>query len=274
MNKRKVTSLAAIGIIGAIALSGASIAYFSDTKTATNTFTVGNVKIDLIEQETVKGEEGVVVGLQAFTQDKTLKPGTSSDGNALSKIVTVKNTGEGDAWVWVELKIPAYLVSNEFKAAPHTDESKNALHWNSYAHFTTAHNASGSYKNSAINDGVIDADGNVTDINMVSVADGLWNDFKYIATETIEGTEYVVVRASMVKTLPAGKTSLPALKQVYQDWRVKTMTNANGNVYNLPDGTTISTDASWKVIVNAYAIQADGIENVDAAIAAYANNGN
>ena len=33
----------------AIAIVGASLAYFTDTKSATNTFTVGNVKIDLIE---------------------------------------------------------------------------------------------------------------------------------------------------------------------------------------------------------------------------------
>ena len=75
MNKKKVISLAAVGIIGAIALSGASIAYFSDTKTATNTFTVGNVKIDLVEQQTVKGADGKVTGLEAFEQDKVLKPG-------------------------------------------------------------------------------------------------------------------------------------------------------------------------------------------------------
>ena len=274
MNKKKVISLAAVGIIGAIALSGASIAYFSDTKTVTNTFTVGNVKIDLVEQQTVKGVDGKVTGLETFVQDKVLKPGTSSDGNAVSKIVTVENTGENAAWVWVDLKVPAYLVSSDFKAEPHTDESKNALHWNNYGHFTTEYNAGGKYTASPISDGIIDTDGNVKDTNMVSVADGLWNNFKYVGTETIDGTEYVVVRSTMKNTLPAGKTSLPALRQVYQDWRVQTSTDADGNnIYTLPDGTTISTDASWKVIVDAYAIQADGIANVDAAITAYANNG-
>lgn len=274
MNKKKVMSLAAVGIIGAIALSGASIAYFSDTKTATNTFTVGNVKIDLIEQQTVKDTNGSVTGLESFVQDKVLKPGTSSDGNAVSKIVTVKNTGENDAWVWVDLKVPAYLVSSDFKAEPHTDEAKNALHWNNYGHFTTEYNAGGKYSASPISDGIIDTKGNVKDANMVSVADGLWNNFKYVGTETIDGTEYVVVRSTMDKTLPAGKTSLPALRQVYQDWRVQTSTDTDGNnIYTLPDGTTISTDASWKVIVNAYAIQADGIANVDTAITAYADNG-
>ena len=75
----------------------------------------------------------------------------------------------------------------------------------------------------------------------------------------------------MQNTLPADKTSLPCLAQVYMDWRV--VTNEDGTQYILPAGAPISTDASWEIIVNAYAIQADGFDTVDEAIAAYANNG-
>ena len=71
--------------------------------------------------------------------------------------------------------------------------------------------------------------------------------------------------------MAAGKTSLPCLAQVYMDWRVTT--NEDGTQFNLPDGSTISVDASWKVLVNAYAIQANGFATVDEAITAYANNG-
>ena len=105
--KKKITALCLCVALLAIAVVGASLAYFTDTKSATNTFSVGNVKIDLIEQEKT------VNGLVDFKQDKTLVPGKSNDGNAVSKIVTVKNTGKNDAWVWVDLKIPAYLVSSE-----------------------------------------------------------------------------------------------------------------------------------------------------------------
>ena len=73
------------------------------------------------------------------------------------------------------------------------------------------------------------------------------------------------------KTLPAGKISLPCLAQVYMDWRVET--NEDGTQFILPAGDPISTNASWEIIVNAYAIQANGIANVDAAVDAYANNG-
>lgn len=243
----------------------ASLAYLTDTDEKTNTFTVGDVNITLIEQRKVKGEDG----LKEYGEGSyTLKPGKSNDGNAVSKIVTVKNNGTEDAYVWVELRIPAYLVSNEYKAEPHTNESKNALHWNSYGCFNVEYN-SGNYWRLAVSDGIVGADYKVTDADMVAVEDGLWYDYEYVGTE--DGGNTVVIRTKMKNVLPAGKTSLPALAQVYMDWRVTK--TADGNKFQLPDGTEIPKDASWKIDVRAYAIQADGFDNVDAAIAAFANNG-
>lgn len=261
MTKKKILVLALTIAMAAILAVGGSLAYLTDTDNATNTFTVGNVKIELIEKQT--GEDG----LEEFDQNKVLKPGKSNDGNAVSKIVTVENTGANDAWVWVELKIPTALVSKDFKNEPHTDESKNALHWNSYGYFTVDGN-NDKYKASPVKDDIIDENGNVKVKDMVAVADGLWNDFEYVTHDD----NYVTIRATMVKPLPAGKISLPCLRQVYMDWRVKT--DDNGSNYILPDGTSVSVDGTeWKIIVNAYAIQADGINSVNEAIAAYANNG-
>ena len=254
--KKKITALCLCVALLAIAVVGASLAYFTDTDNAKNTFTVGNVKIDLIEQE--KTEDG----LGAFTQNKTLVPGKSNDGNAVSKIVTVKNTGANDAWVWVELRIPKYLVSSEYPA----NESKNALHWNSYGCFNVEYNA-GNYWNLATTDGIVDADHKVTNPNMVAVEDGLWYDYKCVGTETIGGIEYVVIRTTMQKPLPAGKTSLPCLAQVYMDWRVTT--SADGRQFILPGGDPIPVGASWEILVNAYAIQAEGFDDAAAAWAAF-----
>lgn len=258
--KKKITAIFLCVALVAIAIVGASLAYFTDTDNAKNTFTVGNVKIDLVEQQ--KGENG----LEDFDQGKTLVPGKSNDGNAVSKIATVKNTGKNDAWVWAELRIPKYLVSSEYP----TNESKNALHWNSYGCFNVEYN-SGNYWSLATTDGIVDADHKVTDPNMVAVEDGLWYDYQYVGTEKIGDIEYVVIRTKMQNTLPAGKTSLPFLAQVYMDWRVTT--SEDGTQFILPAGDPISTDASWEIIVNAYAIQTEGFETVDDAIAAYATNG-
>ena len=258
--KKKLIAISLVVAMLAVAIVGGSLAYFTDTKSATNTFTVGNVKIDLIEQQ--KGENG----LEDFDQHKTLVPGKSNDGNAVSKIATVKNAGKNDAWVWAELRIPKYLVSSEYP----TNESKNALHWNSYGCFNVEYN-SGNYWSLATTDGIVDADHKVTDPNMVAVEDGLWYDYQYVGTEKIGDIDYVVIRTKMQNTLPAGMTSLPFLAQVYMDWRV--VTNEDGTQFILPAGDPISTDASWEIIVNAYAIQADGFDSVDEAIAGYTNNG-
>lgn len=257
--KKKLTAIFLCVALVAIAVVSASLAYFTDTDNETNTFAVGNVKIDLIEQQ--KGANG----LEDFVSNKTLLPGTS-DKNAVSKIVTVKNTGENDAWVWVDLKIPAYLVSKNYP----DDESKNALHWNSYGCFNVEYN-SGNYWSLATSDGIVGANHKVIDPNMVAVEDGLWHDYQFVRKEKIGDTEYVVIRTKMQNKLPAGKISLPCLAQVYMDWRV--VTNEDGTQFILPAGDPISTDASWEIIVNAYAIQADGFDTVDAAIAGYTNNG-
>ena len=257
--KKKLTAIFLCVALVAIAVVSASLAYFTDTDNETNTFAVGNVKIDLIEQQ--KGANG----LEDFVSNKTLLPGTS-DKNAVSKIVTVKNTGANDAWVWVDLKIPAYLVSKNYP----DDESKNALHWNSYGCFNVEYN-SGNYWSLATSDGIVGANHKVIDPNMVAVEDGLWHDYQFVRKEKIGDTEYVVIRTKMQNKLPAGKISLPCLAQVYMDWRV--VTNEDGTQFILPAGDPISTDASWEIIVNAYAIQADGFDTVDAAIAGYTNNG-
>ena len=47
--KKKITALCLCVALLAVAVVGASLAYFTDTKSATNTFTVGNVSIDLLE---------------------------------------------------------------------------------------------------------------------------------------------------------------------------------------------------------------------------------
>lgn len=49
MSKKKLITLALVAIVAITAIASASLAYFTDTKTADNTFTMGNVKITLDE---------------------------------------------------------------------------------------------------------------------------------------------------------------------------------------------------------------------------------
>lgn len=49
--KKKLTAIFLCVALVAIAIVGASLAYFTDTDSAQNTFTVGNVKIQLLESQ-------------------------------------------------------------------------------------------------------------------------------------------------------------------------------------------------------------------------------
>ena len=135
--KKKLLVLSLCVSLAAIAIAGASLAYFTDTKSATNTFTVGNVKIDLIESrfhregndnsgdtsipdptQTASGMEYVTDGHKAFTDDeikadaekyseyigergKNMVPGRN-----FAKCPYVVNTGANDAYVRIRVMIP------------------------------------------------------------------------------------------------------------------------------------------------------------------------
>ena len=51
MSKKKIITLALVAMIAILSITSASLAYFTDTKTAENTFTMGNVKIVLDETD-------------------------------------------------------------------------------------------------------------------------------------------------------------------------------------------------------------------------------
>ena len=66
--KKKVTALCLCVALLAVAVVGASLAYFTDTKSATNTFTVGNVKINLLESSLHRENAGVANGATSTSE--------------------------------------------------------------------------------------------------------------------------------------------------------------------------------------------------------------
>lgn len=88
MKKKLVTLCAALALC-ATAIVGGTLAYFTDNKTATNTFTVGNVEITLTEPKwTEAGEAG----------HTNVYP-----GQKLDKDPTVKNIGANDCYVRISV---------------------------------------------------------------------------------------------------------------------------------------------------------------------------
>ena len=90
MNMKK--KVATLGLVAAMLLTsaGATLAYFTDKDDATNTFTVGNVSIDLTEPKW--DEAGKVDAPEVYP------------GEALAKDPTVKNIGANPCFVRVKVE--------------------------------------------------------------------------------------------------------------------------------------------------------------------------
>jgi predicted ribosomally synthesized peptide with SipW-like signal peptide len=241
INKKVVASTAAVLGIAAL-VAGGTIAYFTDKDTATNTFTVGNVDIELEEKDFT----GTPINPEKAGK---LMPGSSTTaGVAKNATVTVKE-GSSDSYVWVELLVPAPL----YESKSEQNESNNALHFNQFLDYLSDYN------------GRLSGNPNANIMrNNGYTPDWQWSTMKYIGQETIGNTEYARLRTTHKDKVSAGVTTSPAISQFYMDDDV--YFDHATNKYMIPaDGDAATTtswtpyDGDWKVIVNAYAIQAAGL---------------
>ena len=148
--KKKLTAIFLCVALVAIAVVGASLAYFTDTDSATNTFTVGNVKIDLIESRyhregndnsgdttipdpthKVTADDGmkyVTTGHTMFTDEEikedaktyqndylAVKGANMVPGRGVAKCPYVVNTGANDAYIRIRVMVPS-AANNDFVA--------------------------------------------------------------------------------------------------------------------------------------------------------------
>lgn len=98
--KRKLLIVSVLAILVAVTAAG-TLAYFTDTGTAHNVITTGNVEIELKEWE----DEACTLPFQ----DKTgVMPGTK-----VTKIVKVENTGTGAAFVRLRVEKNVYGANQE-----------------------------------------------------------------------------------------------------------------------------------------------------------------
>ncbi|MBR5547713.1 MAG: SipW-dependent-type signal peptide-containing protein [Clostridia bacterium] len=235
MNKKKLLVLAMTLSIVAILAIGGTLAYFTDTDSELNVFTHGNVEIEIDE---------------IFPEDE-LMPGSATEC-ALQKEVYVENTGDNDAWMWVEILIPAAIDVPG-------NASKNDLHFNYYD----------TYK---------DAEGNlVVCSSAVATANGytgpeyVINEL-YLGSTKIDGTEFNrYLHYTENDTAKAnGEKTAALLAQVYMDSRVKQCTEEGHDegCLVLQSGKHYPENI-WEIVVNAYGIQAAGIDSIEEAINTY-----
>ena len=271
--KKKLLVLGLCVALAAIAIAGASLAYFTDTKSATNTFTVGNVKIDLIESRnhrtgsgnsgdtslpkpTTKaaGKEFIPDGWTIFTDDEikedaktyatdylAVKGQNMVPGRGVAKCPYVVNTGANDAYVRIRVMVPS-AANNDFVAVK--DGGVITNQW-----CTTA------IKNGEFIDG----------------KGGGWDNAPAIAKASVtkDGVTYDVYTFTRIEPLKAGKMT---------EWNVwnfigidKTATSADIQKAIDAGAITTATDGTMtlNVLVEADAIQAEGFADATAAWAAF-----
>ena len=175
--KKKILALSMCIALAAIAIVGASLAYFTDTKSATNTFTVGNVKIELLESSLHRENAGVANGATSDSElwSDVAKEGTGNTskykagdtfytdaqieanaaqyscediklnpGQSYHKMPYVKNTGSEDAYIRIRVMIPADLDTAILNSSMYTSTALNNKE------FTMAYDNSGAVERNSV----------------------------------------------------------------------------------------------------------------------------
>lgn len=267
MNKRKIILLATALCMVAILAVGGTLAYFTDTDVAVNTFTVGNVKIELIEEQRTLDAEGrqPVPGSEIveFTQDKKLFPlvgsaqtspkdkyGLTEAQNYVDKIITVAaKKGSEDCFIRVYVAIPAALDS--------VDPGANVLHFNiGNRYFADGSNTAGAEN---------------PDHNTY------WRAETPVGTYEEDGIKYNVYYRTYAKELKAEQvTGSAAYVGFYLDAGVDCK---DGKWYVTREGETTEIDYNLsngvKIPVIAIGVQSEGFDDADVALdAAFGANYN
>ena len=273
--KKKITAICLCVALLAIAIVGATLAYFTDNDSATNTFTVGNVSIDLIESrfhregndnsgdasipdptQTASGMTYVTDGHKAFTDDEIKEDATTySDyigekgenmvpGRGVAKCPYVINTGANDAYIRIRVMVPS-AANNDFVAVK--DGGVITNQW------CTSSISNGEF---------IDGKG------------GGWNNAPAIdkASVTKDGVKYDVYTFTRIKPLAAGAMT---------EWNVWNFIGINKDATSADIQKAIDAGAikvvetdgakvmTLNVLVEADAIQAEGFADAAAAWAAF-----
>lgn len=253
--KKKTILVAAIAVMLVAALVvGGTLAYFTDTKSAKNTFTVGNVKIDLLESSLHRENAGIANGATSdselwsdveklgsnntspykagdtFYTDEQIKANAEkytcdnvklNPGESYHKMPYVVNTGKNAAYIRIRVMIPADLDTAILNSSMYTTTALNNKE------FTMA----------------------------------------YDSTGTVErgGVKYNVYTFTRIDPLKAGEmTYWNVWGTIHMDTDV-----TNEEIASLFGEGKPYADGTFPVLVEADAIQADGFANATDAFAAF-----
>lgn len=250
--KKKTILVAAIAVMLVAALVvGGTLAYFTDTKSADNTFTVGNVKIELYESGLHRENAGYVgtpgeelnpknaelwsevlkqgsgntnkykAGDTFYTDEQIVADAANytcddvklAPGQSYHKMPYVKNTGANDAYIRIRVMFPAELDTAVLDSSI----------------YTTTAISSGEF--TMVKTENVDKDGK------------LYNVYTFTRTEALKPNEMTY-------------------------WNVWGTVHMDSDVTN-GEITSLIPTGKFDVLVQADAIQADGFANADAAWEAF-----
>lgn len=243
--KKKIIALCLIVALAATAVIGGTLAYFTDTDEATNTFTMGNVQIDL--KETFDAQNAV------------LRPGSQST-NKIEKKVWIENVGSENAYVWYEWYIPTALDSIDGSTGTNNvlHVNSNGSTWDKYRE-NSAYWPKGQTKALPLEQ-TWDHDPEI-ELALSVGPEG------FIRQELVDGIQYNVYLVLYHGVLAPTASTTVAMNGAYLDSKVD-YDAVNGYTIN---GKKIEYDFSKNIniIVKAYGIQAAGFADVYAAYSAY-----
>ena len=251
--KKKITALCLCVALLAVAVVGASLAYFTDNDQADNTFTAGSVKIQLIEEQSNADHTGfvpydgekVLMPIVGSAQGEKYPNGQPAAKNYIDKVVTIKNTGNSAAWIRAYYAVPSDLddgFGETFNAG------MNILHGNfGNVDGRTTYENEWKWKNN-----------------------GKWQYFE----TTMDGVSYNVYFADYYQPLAADDTTVQFICGVYLDKNVD-MKDGKYIDPRHPDADLSILEGTVHYPVFAVAVQAEGFDSAAAAMdAAFGANYN
>ena len=271
--KKKITALCLCVALLAIAVVGASLAYFTDTKSATNTFTVGNVKIELLESQyhrvnagrgNATGATEPLMGGYLWAADVDMQGTPANTPN----YVTSGETWNGQYFSDAQIEADAAAYKDGYFA----EHSKNMVP------------GANVRKNPYVkNTGALDAYIRVrvlVPVSLFDIIDGgpsYWTDSALeneVTSEAVKAYNAAGYTATNVPQVERGGIKYYQFDFTYTDL-VKpgevTFWNVWGNIAIDEDATAedLANVESFDVIIEADAIQADGFADAAAAFAAF-----
>lgn len=271
--KKKITALCLCVALLAVAVVGASLAYFTDTKSATNTFTVGNVKIELLESQyhrvnagrgNATGATEPLMGACLWAADVDMQGTPANTPN----YVTSGETWNGLYFSDAQIEADAATYKNGYFA----EHSQNMVP------------GANVRKNPYVkNTGKLDAYIRVrvlVPVSLFEIIDGgpsYWTDSALeneVTSEAVKAYNAAGYKATNVPQVERGGIKYYQFDFTYTD-PVKpgevTFWNVWGNIAIDKNATAedLADVDSFNVIFEADAIQADGFANAAAAFAAF-----